>query len=113
MSEINTHRLIEIAPHILASCQLSLNWLESHNQNQSEAAQELRYTIDLLTHSGIELDPVLLERPDVEELAELREAIAESELEEAQGIIITQDDIEHMIDEMYLEKRTRQKRKSA
>ena len=41
-----------------------------------------------------------LYRPDPEELAELKEAIAESEAEDAQGVIISHDDIKRMVAEM-------------
>ncbi len=113
MSQINSITLENYAPEVLLSCRATLGWLESNGQGDSLAAADLRYAIDLLQEAGVDLPQILpatkdtqvvedssedveneqVYSPDLQERAELLQAIAESELEEAHGIYHTTDEV--------------------
>lgn len=111
MSQVNLNRLENFAPEVLTSCKHLLTWLETTGKGNLSQTEELRQAIYLLQEAGVQ--PLAWDVPTQEEIDSVLAVDVETEQEEAEGIILTDDMVWQELDDMIAGYKTQNKKASA
>ncbi len=97
--EIDLDLLVSDAPEVMANCYQALVWMEESGHGETLAAAQIRAALNLLTEAGVRDDGATYKteaayQSDPEEIVELLKRIEASEREDAEGLSISQKQVE-------------------
>jgi hypothetical protein len=109
--QVDLHKLEDFAPEILEKCEHLLSWFESSGKGDLPETEDLRQVIQLLQEAGV--DTLYLDEPTDEEIADILETAAETENDEAQGTVITDEVAWQAVAQMIANHQSKPRRASA